>query len=222
MMLVPFDLGGGTIGVLLPGDVIRFPVYVSAASTSWPGRCPDPLEARSIVTNWATRTTAPALDETPYAIITPETLDVADEDPPAYRAFKDLGRWLSAPDDEIARAVGVGRTTIYAWKREGHEPRARTAQRLYEYHSVVEALRRRLGATGFRDWLYAGDTSPRDRMLAGQLEDVEARIHETLFRRAGTEVDRAWTSEDLAPVERAEREEPLRLRGGRRRRARLP
>jgi len=221
VMLMPFDLGGGTIGAFLPGDVIRFPLYISAARPPWLGSCPDPLEVRFFVTDWDALIVAPTLDETPFEVLAPEALDASDEDPPAYRAFKDLGRWLAAPDDEIARAVGVGRTTAYAWKREGHEPRARTAQRVYEYHAVLEAMRRRLGATGFRDWLYAGASSQRDLLLAGQLEEVEAAIHGTLFRRAETGVDRAWTAEDQSPVERTEREEPLRLRRGRRRRARL-
>ena len=49
-------------------------------------------------------------------------VDPAASDPPAYEAFKALGRWLNADDAAIADMVGVGRTTPYTWKRDSREP----------------------------------------------------------------------------------------------------
>jgi hypothetical protein len=106
--------------------------------------------------------------------------------PPAYEAFKALGRWLAADDATIADVVGVGRTTPYAWKRDGREPRAATTQRIYEYHATIDSLRRRLGIGGLRRWLHDGVPSRRDRLLAGNLEQLEAEVHAVLFEREPT------------------------------------
>jgi hypothetical protein len=148
-------------------------------------------------------------------------VDPAASDPPAYEAFKALGRWLNADDAAIADMVGVGRTTPYTWKREGREPRAATSQRIYEYHATLDALRRRLGIGGLRRWLHEGITPRRDVLLAGDLEHLERDVHGVLFRRAPTQrVDLAAAPEDTAPAGAAAGERPLRPSGRRPRRSR--
>jgi hypothetical protein len=140
-------------------------------------------------------------------------------DPPAFAAFKALGRWLGADDAAIADMVGVGRTTPYAWKRAGHEPRAGTAQRIYEYHATLDSLRRRLGPDGLRRWLHEGVPPRRDELLAGGLERLEADVHALLFRREpARRVDLAAAPEETAPVELTRGERPLRPSGRRPRR----
>lgn len=142
-------------------------------------------------------------------------------DPPAYEAFKALGRWLNADDAAIAEMVGVGRTTAYTWKRDGREPRAATAQRIYEYHATLDALRRRLGTGGLRRWLHEGVTPRRDVLLAGDLEHLEREVHDVLFRRAPTQrVDLAAAPEDSSPAEVSGSEGSLRPSGRRPRRLR--
>jgi len=141
-------------------------------------------------------------------------------DPPAYEAFKALGRWLDADDAAIADMVGVGRTTPYTWKRDGREPRAATAQRIYEYHATLDSLRRRLGAGGLRRWLHEGIPPRRDTLLASGLERLDVDVHALLFRREpARRVDLAAAPEDTAPVETTRGERPLRASGRRPRRS---
>jgi len=121
--------------------------------------------------------------------------DVAEDAPPAYRAFKDLAEWLEARDDEVAEAVGIGRTTPYTWKRDNREPRRGSAQRIYEFHAVLLSLLRQLGATGLRTWLFSGNPSRRDLLLRGDLEATERAVHEVLFRAHDSGVDLAWSPE---------------------------
>jgi len=106
-----------------------------------------------------------------------------ESDPPAYEAYKALGRWLAAGDAAIADMVGVGRTTPYTWKRDGREPRAATVQRIYEYHATLDSLRRKLGIAGLRRWLHEGVPPRLETLLAGELERLEADVHAELFSR---------------------------------------
>lgn len=157
------------------------------------------------------RTRSEAFVATPEAVSDP---------PPAYEAFKDLGRWLDADDAAIADMVGVGRTTPYAWKRDGREPRAATTQRIYEYHATLDSLRRRLGISGLRRWTHEGVASRRDMLLAGDLGRLEADVHELLFRRGdASRVDLAAAPEDTSAVHTTRGERPLRPSGRRPRRA---
>lgn len=140
--------------------------------------------------------------------------------PSAYEAFKALGRWLDADDAAIADMVGVGRTTPYAWKRDGREPRAATTQRIYEYDATIDSLRRRLGIGGLRRWLHEGIPSRRDTLLAGNLERLEGDVHAVLFRREPAQrIDLAASPEEPpVTVETPGREQPLRPSGRRPRR----
>jgi hypothetical protein len=117
------------------------------------------------------------------------------DEPPAYRAFKDLADWLEAREDEVADAVEIGRTTPYSWVRDSREPRRGTAQRIYEFHAVLSSLLRRLGRDGLRTWLFNGDPNPRELMLRGDLEATDRLVHDALFRPADTGVDLAWAPE---------------------------
>jgi hypothetical protein len=143
-----------------------------------------------------------------------------ESDPPAYEAYKALGRWLAAGDAAIADMVGVGRTTPYTWKRDGREPRAATVQRIYEYHATLDSLRRRLGIVGLRRWLHEGVPSRRETLLAGELERLEADVHAELFRRPPTRrVDLGAAPDDTTPIETTHAERSLRPSGRRPRRA---
>ena len=142
--------------------------------------------------------------------------------PPAFAAFKDLVGWLEAPDGDVAEAVEVGRTTPYAWRREGHEPRASTTRRIYEYHAVLSSLRRRVGASEFRRWLFTGHPSRRDLLLAGDLDRIESQVHRILFSRIDTGVDLAWAPEDSRPEETPTPAPAIRPSSRRPRRAKLP
>jgi hypothetical protein len=131
------------------------------------------------------------IEETPYSLdpfgatLSPRIdVEQADNQPAAFRAFKDLGAWLDAEDSEIADMVGVGRTTPYTWRRDNREPRAATAQRIYEHHATLDSLRRRLGRDQLRAWLHEGSPTRRERLLRGGLQSLGPEVHGVVFRPA--------------------------------------
>lgn len=135
--------------------------------------------------------------------------------PAAFEAFKELGSWLMADDGEIAAMVGIGRTTAYAWARDGHEPRPATARRIYEHRAVLDSVRRHLGEDGLRDWLLEGKPSRRDLLLVGELQRLDRDVHDLLFRRPSEgRADLAWVPEgsDVSVPPTVSRE-PLRPSG---------
>ena len=99
----------------------------------------------------------------------------------AFRAFTELRRWLGLTADDAADLVGVGRTTPNAWAREGREPRPASARRLYQLHSVVSALVHRFGEGGAIHWLETGEPSPRDLIVAGNLQEVTRAAERALI-----------------------------------------
>jgi hypothetical protein len=148
------------------------------------------------------------------------TMPEAAGDPPAYEAFKALGRWLDADDGAVADMIRVGRTTPYTWKRDGREPRPATAQRVYEHHATLDALRRRLGIAGLRRWLHEGVAPRRDTLLAGDLEHLDGDVHAVLFSREPTQrIDLAAAPQDSTPAEVMRGERQLRPSGRRPRRS---
>lgn len=153
----------------------------------------------------------PSVIEQARARALPTIPETAAGDPPAFEAFKALGRWLDADDGAVADMVGVGRTTPYTWKRDGREPRRATAQRIYEHHATLDALRRRLGIAGLRRWLHEGIAPRRNTLLAGDLEHLEGDVHAVLFRREPAQrIDLAAAPEDSTPAEVMRGERPLR------------
>lgn len=145
-------------------------------------------------------------------------------DRPAYQAFKELARWLEADEQDVANAIGIGRTTPSSWKRDGREPRADTVRRLYEYHSTLDALRRRLGQEGLRAWIFARQGMHRAMLLSGDLAAVEGDVNAVLFGDAAERLpDLAWApDEQTEPEPAAHHEEDVPLTGRRPRRTRLP
>jgi hypothetical protein len=145
------------------------------------------------------------------------------EGPSAYRAFKELGGWLSTGDDQIADMLGIGRTTPYAWKRDRREPRPETARRVYEYHAVLDSLRRRLGASDFQMWLREGSPARRERLLAGDLESLDRDVHAIVFQPAAADLpDLGWAAEPPSAAAISDASGAAPRRAGRRpRRARL-
>lgn len=124
--------------------------------------------------------------------------DQSENVPRAYRAFKAIGDLLEATDEEVAAAVGIGRTTPYGWLRDRREPRRGNARRIYEYHSVLVALENALGRDGLHRWLFDGKPSPRALMLEGNLAEAERRAHEILFAGGPGRSDLEWRLEEEA------------------------
>jgi hypothetical protein len=200
------------LGPATPPGIQSFNAFVAAQRITSALYTPDLYETRESFSSQ----TSLWIAATAQALIA-----VNERAPNAFCAFKDLGDWLGAADEEIAIAIGIGRTTVYSWRREGREPRRGTAQRIYEYHSVLASLRRRLGAQGFALWLSTGNPARRELLLAGKLESLGAAVDAALFTDAGHSLDLAWSGEDRGSVEPGAAAEPLRPSGRRARRARL-
>jgi transcriptional regulator with XRE-family HTH domain len=98
----------------------------------------------------------------------------------AWGTFSDLKEQLGMTQEELADAVGVGRTTPYQWQR-GREPQPRHGRRLYELAATVGALRRRLDHDAFQAWLASGDPPPRELLAAGDLATVNRLADEIIF-----------------------------------------
>ena len=111
----------------------------------------------------------------------------------AAQCFKNLVNWLEADDAQVAQALGLELSVIASW--EFIKPPARAARRLYEFHAVLASLVRVMGPDDFREWLFSGDPSPRSKLLAGDLEALDAETDRILF--SGTShLDLSWTPED--------------------------
>jgi hypothetical protein len=143
------------------------------------------------------------------------------EGPKAWRAFKDLGEWLEAPDDEIAKALGIGRTTVYSWQRDNREPRRGTARRIYEFHSVLATLRRRLGEQQLTAWLAGGAPSRRELLLGGELDAIDGAVDAEVFSGQERQPDLSWVAPDRGGVSPVDGAEPPRARRRKPRRTKL-
>jgi hypothetical protein len=116
----------------------------------------------------------------------------------AFAAFKDLVRWLSATDADVAAMLGVGRTTPYtSWDRLGHPPRAASARRLFQTHAALAAVMHELGEEQGIRWLSFEDPSRREAVLAGNLQRLDDDLHELLFRPGKPRLRRGgWVADD--------------------------
>lgn len=116
---------------------------------------------------------------------------------PAYDAFKDLGQWLDATDDEVAEMVGIGRTTPYDWKRVGREPRRSTVRLLFQCHAVLSALVKKLGEPQAKEWLLVEDPKRRERLLSGDIAAIQAETRPIIFGTARPRARRgSWMPDD--------------------------
>ncbi len=117
-------------------------------------------------------------------VLEPDVVPVAEvEAPPAYRAYEELRNWLGMTAAEVADMIGVGRTTPYTWLRQRCEPQPTTSRRLYQVHSIIDALRNRLGEAETRVWLEGGNPSPVEVLRESGHEGLMRLAHDLLFRR---------------------------------------
>lgn len=98
----------------------------------------------------------------------------------AFAAFSDVRKWFALSSTDAADLIGVRRTTPNAWEREGREPRARAARRLYHLHAIASPLLRRIGQPELIRWFEGGDPSPRQLLERGEVDRV-ARLAEAIL-----------------------------------------
>jgi transcriptional regulator with XRE-family HTH domain len=101
----------------------------------------------------------------------------------AFEMFSELRDWLNLTTQQTASLVGIGRTTALAWERDGREPRAAHARRLYQVHSIIGALVKRLGRDAATEWLELGTPSPQELLERGDITDVARSAEQILLHR---------------------------------------
>jgi hypothetical protein len=84
------------------------------------------------------------------------------------RCLEDLQRWLGLGLNEVARAAGIDRGTVYAWRRRGSEPRPGTVGSVLRLHSLVASVAGAVGDDQARAWFHAGSPSPLARLIEAQ------------------------------------------------------
>ncbi len=99
----------------------------------------------------------------------------------AYGQFLELAQWLDRNRAETADLLGIGRTTPSAWERDGREPQARHARRLYQTHALVSALAARQGLEETQRWLRSDSPSPLELISEGRLDLAEDRAHTLIY-----------------------------------------
>ncbi len=126
------------------------------------------------------------------------------------RALVDVGRWLGVGLGEIATSAGIGRGTVYAWRRRGSAPRPGTVRSVMRLHGLVSAAVKAVGIDTARAWFHAGNPSPLAELLAAngdsdRLTVVARRVRRELAVPALPPSDpyAVATREDLTPAARA-------------------
>ena len=131
-----------------------------------------------------------------------------------YRACKDLGSWLGVSDEDVASMVGVGRTTLYSWKRGAEPRRPAIARQLYQLHAVLRALYSQLGEDALRHWLKHGSPCPQTLLEQRDFDLFERLADEVLFPRDDKPVRRLDAArlpdEPKASPSPADRARPLK------------
>jgi hypothetical protein len=98
----------------------------------------------------------------------------------AYRAFQEIAATLGYSTSETAELLTLSRGTVYAWKA-GREPQPRNARRLYQLHTLIRTLNRRLGLPATRTWLNSGKPAPLELLATGDFAAVDRQASEMIF-----------------------------------------
>lgn len=113
------------------------------------------------------------------SLIGDATLDV-----PASNAVEladEIRRVLSLTYDDLEATTGIGRTTFLYWRRTGGTPRPATMRKLSRVHALVRAVVAHAGLEGTRAWFSSGTQSPLSLLLAGNLDELENKVHALVF-----------------------------------------
>jgi hypothetical protein len=90
---------------------------------------------------------------------------------------------LSVRDDVLGEIVGVGRTTLIAWRKNRHEARPSKIAGVLQFHAVVSGLQRALGDSLTREWFHAARRIERLRSAATR-DEVIAEANRVIYANA--------------------------------------
>jgi hypothetical protein len=108
------------------------------------------------------------------------------------RCLEELQQWLGTGLAEICEAAGFNRTTVYAWRRRGSNPRPGTVSSVLRLHGLVASAVAVAGEARAKEWFHAGSPSPLARLssAAGDPATLTA---------VGRDLRRALTGPPLPP-----------------------
>lgn len=115
----------------------------------------------------------------------------AASDSPDFNKFVSLAQWLDLDQQELATALGIERTTPYAW-RDGSVPRRKTVRKLQQFYAFCSALVQRIGESATREFLGSGEPTARQLLIDGNLAEAQRRARPLLFEHVGGPRSGAW------------------------------
>ena len=96
---------------------------------------------------------------------------------------RDARELLNVSTEELARAIGVGRSTLFTWLNGTAAARPSSRRPLDKLLALTSQLLRTFGYVGARMWLESGTPSYRDLILAGRTEEVSRELSSLLRAR---------------------------------------
>ncbi len=114
-----------------------------------------------------------------------EPSEIALEDLSIDAQLQDTTSWLGITYDELAQIVGVGRSTLFHWRRGEGPPRASNTRNISRLHALASLLVKRFGVKGAQSWLQAGPDRAWDYLIAGDIASVEERLRSKFFNQDG-------------------------------------
>jgi hypothetical protein len=141
--------------------------------------------------------------------------EVAEEDSPADALVRDVIDWLNITYEELSQITGIGRSTLFYWRKKEGSPRVVNNRNIYRIHALASLLVKRFGVAGAQSWLQTGPDRPWDFLIDGDVESVETLLRSTLFgQRDKNFASRTGIADeiDLPPLAKPRAAAPLRAK----------
>lgn len=112
----------------------------------------------------------------------------SDQSRRALAAVEALQLWLNLSQDRVAELVGVSKSAIMYWRREGAAPRSASLRRLYKIHALVRALKEAFPELTPLDTLEAAQDAEKHSaywlLSSGRYDDAENLLRDRIFKRS--------------------------------------
>ena len=112
----------------------------------------------------------------------------SDQSRRALAAVETLQLWLNLSQDRVAELVGVSKSAIMYWRREGAAPRSTSLRRLYKIYALVRALKEAFPELPPLDTLEAAHDPENHSaywlLTSGRYDDAENLLRDRIFNRS--------------------------------------
>jgi hypothetical protein len=99
------------------------------------------------------------------------------------RCINELQSWLGLGLKQICDASGISRSTVYAWRLRGSEPRPSTISSFSNFHALVKLAMAKEGIEGTREFFKSGSPSILDELMQAADDSSRAKVISNLRRR---------------------------------------